>query len=82
MEMTLKWMVQVSSVTRNSGQRKYLGGHLPCAGELLVPRREDCEDIVRCSSVVRAPVKRVCFYVGESHRCGGCGVSLEGVFTP
>ena len=23
--MTLKWMVQVSSVTRNSGQRKYLG---------------------------------------------------------
>ena len=58
MEMTLKWMVQVSSVTRNSGQRKYLGGHLPCAGELLVPRREDCEDTVRCC------------YVGDSHRCG------------
>ena len=56
MEMTLKWMVQVSSVTRNSAQRKYLGGHLPCTGELLVPRMEDCEDIVRCSSVVRAPV--------------------------
>ena len=59
MEMTLKWMVQVSSVTRNSGQRKYLGGHLPCAGELLVPRRrEDCKDSVRCC------------YVGDSHRCG------------
>ena len=57
MEMTLKWMVQVSSVTRNSEQRKYLGGHLPCAGELLVPRMEDCEDNVMC-------------FVGDSHRCG------------